>query len=307
MQGIISSGTLRKCQELRRRGKKLVLISGMRLTTWWNRIPYLPRADAYCCEAGGRIFYSVKPGKGLSFKLEHFDGASASGLEAFGLEEDTEWRSKIEATAGVGGFAGNELDGNSSASVVTIGQRKGRLWDYCLELQEKGFVIDTKGYSVCFRVNRKQQKLVSEDQFEALKSIAPPEGLSTSVNLGCVDFYPFDSGKKNWYVVILRGAFVLSSSAVCSRLESCQYVSRKLCNDEMVLGENAVCMCDDDNDLEMALACRYAFAPGISSESMAQVVKNNGNNIIATGGVDGLEEGTSATERALDAVLGMVI
>ena len=75
----------------------------------------------------------------------------------------------------------------------------------------------------------------------------------------------------------------------------------------MVLGENAVCMCDDDNDLEMALACRYAFAPGISSESMAQVVKNNGNNIIATGGVDGLEEGTSATERALDAVLGMVI
>ena len=156
MQGIISSETLRKCQELRRRGKKLVLISGMRSTTLWNRIPYLPRADAYCCEAGGRIFYPVKPGKGLSFKLEHFDGASASGLEAFGLEEDTEWRSKMEATAGVGGFAGNELDGDSSASVVTIGQRKGRLWDYCLELQQEGFVIDTKGYSVCFRANRKQ-------------------------------------------------------------------------------------------------------------------------------------------------------
>jgi hypothetical protein len=35
----------------------LVLISGMRTTTLFQRLPYLPRADAYVSESGGRIFY----------------------------------------------------------------------------------------------------------------------------------------------------------------------------------------------------------------------------------------------------------
>ena len=48
MQGIISSRTLEYCRELRRQNKKLVLISGMRTTTLLKRLPYLPRADAYC-------------------------------------------------------------------------------------------------------------------------------------------------------------------------------------------------------------------------------------------------------------------
>ena len=48
MQGIISSRTLEYCRDLRRQNKKLVLISGMRTTTLLKRIPYLPRADAYC-------------------------------------------------------------------------------------------------------------------------------------------------------------------------------------------------------------------------------------------------------------------
>ena len=47
MQGIISTRTLNYCQELRQK-QKLVLISGMRTTTLLKRIPYLPRADAYC-------------------------------------------------------------------------------------------------------------------------------------------------------------------------------------------------------------------------------------------------------------------
>lgn len=199
-QGIISSETLRKCQELRQRGKKLVLVSGMRSTTLWGRIPYLPRADAYCCEAGGRIFYPIKPGKGPIFKLEAFDGISSDDLEPFGLEEDVEWRARMERTTGSCGFVGSELNNEAGATIVPVDRRRGRLWEFCVELERKGYVVDITGYATCFRVNRKQQKVIAEGAFDALYSINPPKGLSTSVNLGCVDFYPADSGKKNWYV-----------------------------------------------------------------------------------------------------------
>jgi len=47
MQGIISSRTIVYCRELRQK-QKLVLISGMRTSTLLKRLPYLPRADAYC-------------------------------------------------------------------------------------------------------------------------------------------------------------------------------------------------------------------------------------------------------------------
>jgi hypothetical protein len=38
---------------------------------------------------------------------------------------------------------------------------------------------------------------------------------------------------------------------------------------------------------------------------MAQVVNENGNKITVTGGIEELEEGTIATERALAAVIDM--
>ena len=78
---------------------------------------------------------------------------------------------------------------------------------------------------------------------------------------------------------------------------------RKLCNETTSLSQHAVCVCDDDNDLEMALACKHAFVPGISSESMAQVLMTNSDQITVTGGIGDLDEGTGATERALDQVL----
>jgi hypothetical protein len=46
-------------RDARRRGGsgcKLAFISGMRFSTLLTRIPYLPRADAYACDSGGRIF-----------------------------------------------------------------------------------------------------------------------------------------------------------------------------------------------------------------------------------------------------------
>lgn len=80
------------------------------------------------------------------------------------------------------------------------------------------------------------------------------------------------------------------------------YLGKKFCNteDDSVLLKHAVCLCDDDNDLEMALACERAYIPRISSTSMAKAVQDYPNKLLVTGGGSGTSmEGTSATEVAL--------
>jgi hydroxymethylpyrimidine pyrophosphatase-like HAD family hydrolase len=142
-------------------------------------------------------------------------------------------------------------------------------------------VIDSKGYSTCFRVNRSQQTNV--EAFDLVRNLIVPTELATSTNLGCIDFYPKDSGKKN----------------------CCLYLAKKLCNDsedESILATSAICLCDDDNDLEMALACQHAYVPSVSSESMAQAIKDNPTKLTVIEGIDGVE-GTSATELALTLIL----
>ena len=42
--------------------------------------------------------------------------------------------------------------------------------------------------------------------------------------------------------------------------------------EENFLARHAVCMCDDDNDLEMALACQHAYLPDIASDSMRETI-----------------------------------
>ena len=42
---------------------------------------------------------------------------------------------------------------------------------------------------------------------------------------------------------------------------------------EDFLSNHAVCMCDDDNDLEMALACQHAYLPDIASQSMIDTIE----------------------------------
>jgi hypothetical protein len=208
MRGVISSKTLQLCQKMRREENvKLVLVSGMRTSTLIKRLPYLPKADAYASEAGGRIFYSVPDPGGNMVTPIPFDGATDDVLMSFGLVEDKLWRSKLseEDAAGMDGYIGDSMDTflgkQRETAIVPICERKGALWDFCKSLQKKGFVIDYKGYSNCFRVNKKQQNIISEDEFNSLRSLDVSEyGLATSVNLGCIDFYPIYSGKKNWYV-----------------------------------------------------------------------------------------------------------
>ena len=42
---------------------------------------------------------------------------------------------------------------------------------------------------------------------------------------------------------------------------------------EDFLSNHAVCMCDDDNDLEMALACQHAYLPDVASQSMIDTIE----------------------------------
>ena len=150
-------------------------------------------------EAGGRIFYPVDPQReeysGAMFNPVSYDGAS--DLSPFGIVEDMDWRHRMERpdAAGADGY---DREGSETLPVVF---RKGLLWEFARNLEQKGYVLDTKGYSTCFRVNRKQQtSAISDEDFDALASgkVSHPAGLATSTNLGCVDFYPVESGKKNW-------------------------------------------------------------------------------------------------------------
>lgn len=60
-QGLISVKTLQDLAKLRSQGVLLVLITGARSATLLQRLPFLPEADAYVCENGGRIFYAGSP------------------------------------------------------------------------------------------------------------------------------------------------------------------------------------------------------------------------------------------------------
>lgn len=210
MRGIISSRTFVKAKQIREKGVKLVLISGMRTATLLKRLPYLPRADAYCSEAGGRIFYPSD--KGFLIEPVEFDGASKEDLQSFCITEDIQWRLKMEQpdAAGKEGYIGNPFD-DAKQEPVPVELRTSALWTHAQHLVKLGYVIDSKGYSSCFRLTRNQQEADAPDgDFDDLMNgkIACPPELGTSTNLGSVDFYPIASGKKNWYVLYSQSAVV---------------------------------------------------------------------------------------------------
>lgn len=74
--GRISLETLRLAAQVRSKGAKLVLVSGTRYSTFATRLPYLPRADAYVIENGGRMFYPEEKEKQAA---DEKDGAGQGG------------------------------------------------------------------------------------------------------------------------------------------------------------------------------------------------------------------------------------
>jgi hypothetical protein len=71
-----------------------------------------------------------------------------------------------------------------------------------------------------------------------------------------------------------------------------------------LLSTHAVCLCDDDNDLEMAMACEHAYVPEVSSSSMLEVIRLHPDHFTQTCGEGEGHQGTVASETALSLVLG---
>ncbi|KAG7365433.1 haloacid dehalogenase-like hydrolase [Nitzschia inconspicua] len=288
MRGVISSKTHSIIQEIRRtKDVKFVLVSGMRTSTFLNRLPFLPKADAYCTEAGGRIFYpttDVDQSDAFVVKPKPFDGAMPEDLIPFGIIEDPEWRSRQEQVAGPYDSPDLKELAKNPSLVKPLKERDGLLWDFARDLVHKGYVLDTKGYSACFRVNRKQQDTISDSEFDALLDgrIKPFEGLASSINLSCVDYYPATSGKKHCCLYLAERFFPDSKGGPTKFVK-----------------EHSVCLCDDDNDLEMAEACGHAYIPEISSQSMKEIIGRYPDHFTQTGG-EGMElQGHESTEAAL--------
>lgn len=122
--GMISIKTLSKLAQLRHEGVMLVLLTGARTSTLLQRLPYLPAADAYVAENGGRIFY---PDQTLP--------------TAMPLMEDSKWRKVHNATAG-----------SSSQEDVEPQERKGALWECYRQLLGDGWTPDVHSYTTSFRL-----------------------------------------------------------------------------------------------------------------------------------------------------------
>jgi hypothetical protein len=219
MRGIISRETLTLCHKIRQTkvadpsisekdatSVKFAVVSGMRTTTLLQRLPYLPLADAYCSENGGRIFFPVsmsshelsmlsgneKGKQPNEFYPPRENAGEGGSKQMYRLQEDMEWRQMMsrENAAGPDGY-----HSKSPALAKPVDSRRGVLWDFASDLLKRGWVLDYQGYATGFRVHMKKQVIPTLDA-EFLKKEAP-SSLSVTENLGSYDVYPSCCGKKN--------------------------------------------------------------------------------------------------------------
>jgi len=160
----ISEKTLKLVAELRKKGHIFVLISGARSSTFMERLPYLPAADAYVMENGGRIFLPSHPSN-----------------TAAPIVEDLVWRQHHVAAPIV-------------LESVAPQERPGALWELYKKLQQEGWACDANKYSTDFRVSlKKSHGKTAADLEKVILNL--PSQLTSSFNLGSADFYPSTSGK----------------------------------------------------------------------------------------------------------------
>merc|ERR1712194_132099 len=169
---------------------------------------------------------------------------------------------------------------------------------------QQGYVLDISGYSTAYRINRKHQPThlaLTFDDFiaECAKKHGIPDGLDCSTNLGCVDIYPAMSGKKNCAEYLVQ------------RFLRHEDLGGEGAREESIsLKTHACCLCDDDNDIEMALACRSAYLPSVTSESIRNLVASSrqqqdegGCKLVVTEDKTKGIVGPLATEAALEAII----
>ncbi|CAM9842275.1 unnamed protein product [Ectocarpus sp. 12 AP-2014] len=169
----ISIETLKLAAQVRASGARLVLVSGTRYSTFVNRLPFLPRADAYVIENGGRVFYpkkdvasvSAAAGSGDKGHTEANSGEGGGGGSgepscpdeksavgdptltahaASALTEDLKWRETMESATGP-----------ASQDAIAPEDREGPLWDVYRAAVAEGFEVDTNTYYTMIRIKVK--------------------------------------------------------------------------------------------------------------------------------------------------------
>lgn len=164
-RGVISRRTIELFAALRALGVKVAFISGCRVSTLLQRLPFLPAADAYVCESGGRIFY---PDDSLPTALP--------------IKEDMEWRRSHTAAAAP------EADHLAPLDRATC-QPAAPLWQQYRILADAGLKLDALNYTTAFRVKVGREEWLAHHAADLLPDLAVAE------NLGAVDIYPVTSGK----------------------------------------------------------------------------------------------------------------
>eukprot|EP00004_Rigifila_ramosa_P027734 TRINITY_DN9137_c0_g1_i1.p1 TRINITY_DN9137_c0_g1~~TRINITY_DN9137_c0_g1_i1.p1 ORF type:complete len:241 (+),score=18.19 TRINITY_DN9137_c0_g1_i1:2-724(+) len=130
-RGVVSVRSAELIQLLRASGVAFVLITGARKSTLLERLPFLPAADAYVAENGGRIYFPDPSTK-----------SSTPGLAApEKLRLDHSWAGRLAGVCG---------DIETTEPPET---RPGRLWDLCRAFAAAGLAVDTRAYTANFRVD----------------------------------------------------------------------------------------------------------------------------------------------------------
>jgi len=67
------------------------------------------------------------------------------------------------------------------------------------------------------------------------------------------------------------------------------------------MSSESVCVCDDDNDIEMALACSHAYVPALTSGTMEETIRKNPTQFTQT-----FKQGSITSTLATDAALQLI-
>ncbi|CAM9816863.1 unnamed protein product [Hapterophycus canaliculatus] len=311
----ISTETLKLAARVRTSGSRLVLVSGTRYSTFVNRLPYLPRADAYVIENGGRIFYPKRErgsgggggGGGSGDGVGGVGGASsceAAGEEAqeeesavgdatltahaaAALTEDLKWRETMEGATGP-----------ASQDTKAPGDREGPLWDLYRKAVSEGFEVDTNTYYTMIRIKVKtgSSKTPSGGAGEEGTGDGKPQEAGEEERGG-------EKAMKRMLDSLPSGLRVVTNFGlvdICPERSGKHNAAAYLATEHFgVPLADCASMGDDDNDIALANSMgKGAFITTFSSESVEAAAKGDPERFTVA-----KSEGVLASEEMLRLIL----
>ncbi|MBI2147887.1 HAD-IIB family hydrolase [Candidatus Woesearchaeota archaeon] len=128
----------------------------------------------------------------------------------------------------------------------------GLLWEYEKQLQEQGYITDSKGRIASFRIDPKENNM-NEDNIRRLLAAKHPNGIKTEQNLTFIDFIPPLGGKD----------------------KAVQYFLQKW----NTTWDHVACLGDDYNDIGMLSKAKYTFTHSGAISQVQQIVRSRGGYV----------------------------